>query len=209
MSIYPAPKEHNGSLNTVFNRDDYDYVQTSNSSSGTTQAQNDSRYLRNSGIVVSSGATTFNNSVDIEGLATLNNLEVSSLFKSKQFTDSLNIATFSSQLSFSFNNGLVYYLDINSTTITSISFTDIPETQQQTYIFTFIMKPASYSSYNPAYLQVSSNTVAINGQSTSLFGLSNVTFPSSYTYIIQQITLINMSTTANPNFISLTSLSAY
>ena len=83
MSIYPAPKEHNGSLNTVFNRDDYDNVQTSNSSSGTTQAQNDSRYLRNTGIVVSSGATTFNNSVDIEGLATLNNLEVSSLFKSK------------------------------------------------------------------------------------------------------------------------------
>ena len=62
------------------------------------------------------------------------------------------------------------------------------------------MKPSALST--PYYLKLNSNMVAINGQSTSLFGLSNVTLPLSYTYLIQQITLINISTTLTTNFVS-------
>ena len=60
MSLYTAPIQHNGVLNATFNSTDY--LQTSNSSAPS-QAQNDGRYLKNSGVVVSSAATSFNNSV--------------------------------------------------------------------------------------------------------------------------------------------------
>lgn len=205
MSLYPPPQKHNGSLNTVFNRDDY--IQTTNSSAGTTQLQNDARYLRNTGTVVSSGATTFNNSVDINGLATMNNLNVTSLLKSKQYADDLNNSAFTASQKFSFNNGLVYTLDTNSTVMTTILFTDIPITPQQSYKFTFIMKPDIASS--AYYLKPNTDFVTINGISSPLYGLSNIILPATFTYLLQQITLINTSTTTTPSFISLTRVSGY
>ena len=204
MSVYPAPKVHNGSLNTVFNRDDY--VQTS-TSSGTTQVQNDSRYLRNTGIVVSSGATTFNNTVNIEGLATLNNLEVSSLFKSKQSIDTLVPTLFSSSQSYSFNNGMVYYLISNNTSMTTLSITDLPLTPMQSYIFTFILKPNIAN--NGFYLKPNTNFISVNSISTALNGLSKLSVPTLFNFLVQQITLINLSTTETPEFIALTSVSGY
>ena len=204
MSVYPPPKVHNGSLNTVFNRDDY--VQTS-TSSGTTQVQNDSRYLRNTGIVVSSGSTTFNNTVNIEGLATLNNLEVSSLFKSKQFIDTLVPIVFSSSQSYSFNNGMVYYLVTNNTSMTTLSITDIPTTPMQSYIFTFILRPNTPN--NAFYLKPNTNFISVNNISTVFNGLSKLSVPTLFNYLVQQITVINLSVTETPDFIALTSISGY
>ncbi|MBC7472625.1 MAG: hypothetical protein H7196_05215 [candidate division SR1 bacterium] len=126
MSLYPPPKRHNGFLNTVFNQDDY--TQNTDSSTGTTQLQNDSRYLRNTGVVVSSGATIFNNTVDINGGATLTKLEVSSLFKAKKSADDFIISIFTALQRYSFFSCIYFryqfdYNDrysYNSTTIIQI-----------------------------------------------------------------------------------------
>ena len=64
MSIYASPKLHNGSLNATFNNTDY--IKLPNSG-GSTIAQTDARYLRNSGIALSSANTMFSGTVDIGG----------------------------------------------------------------------------------------------------------------------------------------------
>ena len=84
MSIYTAPTKHIGFQNTIFNSADYAQSATGSAPS---QATNDARYLKNSGIVVSSASTTFNNTVAIAGQATLANLTVSGLVSAKQSTD--------------------------------------------------------------------------------------------------------------------------
>ena len=199
MSIYPPPKNHNGSLNLIFNKDDY--IKNESSSSGTTQAFNDGRYLKNTGVVVSSASTTFNSAVNIAGLATIDSLDA------KKSTDSLISAIFSANQEYSFLTGMVYTLASSSTTTTTLSITDIPSTPQQSYIFTFIIKPTTVNS--PYYIIPNTNFISVNSISTPLYGLQNAVLPKEFTYIVQQITVINTSTTTNPVFISFTSVSGY
>jgi hypothetical protein len=108
--------------------------------------------------------------------------------------------------------GMVYNLTTTSDAITSLSLTDIPTTSQQTYVFTFVLQPSTIDS--PWYLQPPTNFIditPIGGSSmvVPIYGISNVVFPVSYTYILQTITVVNTSTTTSPNFISFLSVSAY
>jgi hypothetical protein len=201
MSIYPIPKTRNGFLNTIFNKNDY--IQTI-SLGGPTQAQNDSRYLKNTGIVVSSAATTFNSKVNIAGLATIDSLVTNSL-NTKKNTDSLVSSSFSTTQTYSYNNGMVYFTNSNDAVVTNFSITDIPIDQLKSYIFTFIFEP---NTANSKYYIKTSN-ISINGISTPLIGLANVVLPSNFTYLVQQISLINRSSTTTPAFIAITSVSAY
>ena len=116
-------------------------------------------------------------------------------------------ATFSSSQSYDLNNGLIYSLASNSTVMTTISFTNIPITPQNSYIFTFLLTPSTAST--PYYIIPNSNFVTINGTSCPLYGLTNITLPSTYTILNQQIIVINTSTTFTPSFIALTSVSGY
>ena len=204
MSIYIAPIKHNGSLNSTFNATDY--AQNS-SSSASSQTSYDARYLKNTGIVVSSASTTFNNTVTIAGQATVSNLLVSGLLNTKQNSDSLVTATFSAAQTYSFNNGMVYTLTSNSTATTTLSINDIPTTPQQSYIFTFILQPTTANS--PYWIKPNTSFVSVNGGSAPLYGLQNATLPAAYTYIVQQVTVLNISTTASPNFITYISVSGY
>ena len=216
MSIYPSPKEHNGLLNTVFNN--LDYIKINSGGGGLTVAQTDSKYLQISGVTSSSAQTTFQNTVDfkslltvdniqVNALATLDTLTVAKLLKSKQSTDTLTSGVFQSNQSYSFNNGMVYSIISDSTTVNSVSFIDIPTTINQSYIFTFILRPSSVNS--PFYIKPSSNTINVNGVSISLYGLQNVTLPTYYTFLVQQISIIYNIHSSSPQFIALSSVSAY
>ena len=204
MSVYVAPIKHNGVQNSIFNATDY-----AQSASGSTpsQALNDARYLKNTGIVVSSASTTFNNTVTIAAQTNVSNLSVSGLLCAKQNADSLVSATFAAAQSFSFNNGMVYTLTSNSTATTTLAITDLPTTPQQSYIFTFIIQPTTANS--PYWIKPNTNFINANGISTPLYGLQNIALPAAYTFIVQQVTVINSSTTTTPSFIAYTSLSAY
>ena len=127
-----------------------------------------------------------------------------------QSVDSVNIsqtATFNASQTYDFNNGQIYSLASNSTIMTTISFTNIPITPLNSYIFTFLLTPSIAST--PYYLIPNTNFVTINGTTYPLYGLSNITLPSTYTILNQQIILINTSTTFTPSFIALTSVSGY
>jgi hypothetical protein len=102
---------------------------------------------------------------------------------------------------------MVYSLASNDTPITSLSILNIPATPLQTYKFTFIIEPNVKSS--PYYLKPTTNKTLINETSVSLFGLSNIVLPSSYTYLVQEITIMNKSTTTTPSFVALTNVLGY
>ena len=193
MSSYQVPVKRNNEFSTIFNSLDYDVNALSKSNP---VLFNDSRYLKSSGANVSSNAIT----------TSFNTLAISTL-KAKQNIDTFSITTFASMMTFNFTVNMIYYLEINSLTNSFLFFTNIPTTPQQSYIFTFLIKPTVNSKF---YINPINNIISINGfLNTPIYGASNVSLPSIFSFIVQQITIINTSTTATPNYIALTSVTAY
>jgi hypothetical protein len=173
--------------------------------------------LKNSGTVVLSANSTFNGTLNVESLTSLATLDVSSLatikditisgtLKSNQSSDTFTANIFSANQSYSFLNGMVYSITSDTTTVNSVSFINIPTTTNQSYIFTFIIKPTAGNS--PYYIKPSRNIILVNGTSVPLYGLQNVSLPINYTYMVQQISII-YNTYAGNGFIALTSVAAY
>jgi hypothetical protein len=145
--------------------------------------------------------------IQVSDLATFKNMTASGLLKSTQTTDTLSADQFRTEQLYSFNNGMVYSIISDATTVNSVKFIDIPTTINQSYIFTFILQPSTENS--PYYINPSSNTVYINGTSIQLYGLQNVILPTNYTFLVQQISIIYNLYSASPQFIALTSVSGY
>jgi hypothetical protein len=157
--------------------------------------------LKNSGTVVSSAATTFNSSVNIAGLTTIDNLNT------KKQADTLVPALWSSSQTYSFNDGMVYTLASNDTPMTSLSINDIPDTPLKSYNFTFMIQPITVDS--PYYLKPPTDVIIINGKISPFYGLENVSLPATYTYLIQEIKIINTSNTSTPSFSAFTNVSGF
>jgi hypothetical protein len=134
------------------------------------------------------------------------------IFNSVQSADSLSMASFNTTPTFSITQGMVYVMTTTSTAITSLSLTNIPITPLQTYVFTFLCQPSTPNS--PWYLKPPTNFMNITavGRGTSIVpinGISSIVFPSTYVYILQTITVLNISTSSTPNFVALFSATAY
>ena len=201
MSLNLAPTKHNGNYNTVFNATDYNTTASSSVLDG-------SLYLKNSGIVTSSALTTFSNSLDVLGKTTLSSVDITSLLKTQKVSDSFVISSYSSVLTFNMDTGMVIYMDTNSSTNSSVTFSNIPITALQSYTFTFILKPSTINS--KWFISPNSNVITVNSISNiPIFGISNAIFPLTFTYLLQQITIINKSTTTTPDFFAFTNVSAY
>ena len=192
MSSYQIPIKHNNEFSTIFNNVDYD---VSLSSKSDPILFNDARYLKSSGTIVSSSCIT----------NTFNALVTNSL-KSKQIIDSFTTSTFSSSMTFDFSINMQYYLEISSLLSCSLFFTNLPTTAQQSYSFLFLIKPTTNSKF---YIIPTNNVISINATSYPLYGISNVVFPTTFNYILQRITIINLSTSTTPNFIATTSIITY
>ena len=192
MSSYQIPIKHNNEFSTIFNNVDYD---VSLSSKSNPILFNDARYLKSSGTIVSSSSIT----------NTFNALVTSSL-KSKQIIDSFTTSTFSSSMTFDFSINMQYYLEISSLLSCSLFFTNLPTTAQQSYNFLFLIKPTTNSKF---YIIPTNNIISINATSYPLYGISNVVFPTTFNYILQKITIVNLSTSTTPNFIATTSIITY
>ena len=193
MSSYQVPVKRNNEFSTIFNSLDYDINASSKSNP---VLFNDARYLKSSGTNVSSNAvlTSFNS------LAT-------NMLKAKQNIDTFSITIFASSMTFDFTVNMIYFMDITTLSSSSLLFTNIPTTAQQSYIFTFLIKPTANSKF---FINPINNLISVNGVSTiPVYGSSNISLPSIFNFIVQQITIINTSTTTTPNYIALTSVTAY
>jgi hypothetical protein len=102
---------------------------------------------------------------------------------------------------------MIYTLASNDTPMTSLSINDIPDTPLKSYNFTFIIQPITVDS--PYYLKPNKNIISVNNKSIPLYGLENVSLPATYTYLIQEIKVINTSTTATPSFSAFTNVSGF
>ena len=192
MSSYQPPIKHNNVFSTVFNSNDYDIT----SSSKTDPILfNYSRYLKSSGLTVNSNATS----------NIFNSLLTNSL-QTKQNVDFFSSILFSNSMTFDFNINMIYYIEISSSLSSAVSLVNIPLLSQKSYIFTLLIKPTVNSKF---FIQPTNNVVSINGNSIPLYGISNISLPPSFNFIVQQITILNTSSTNIPNFIVLTSVSAY
>ena len=192
MSSYQIPIKHNNEFSTIFNNVDYD---VSLSSKSNPILFNDARYLKSSGTIVSSSSIT----------NTFNALETNSL-KSKQIIDSFTTSAFSSSMTFDISINKQYYLEISSLLSCSLFFTNLPTTAQQSYTFLFLIKPTTNSKF---YIIPTNIVLSINATSYPLYGISNVIFSTTFNYILQKITIVNLSTTTTPNFIATTSIIIY
>ena len=193
MSSYQVPVKRNNEFSTIFNSLDYDVNASSKSNP---ILFNDARYLKSSGSNVSSYAV----------LTSFNSLAINTL-KAKQNIDTFSIITFASLMTFDFTLNMIYSMDITSLINSSLLFTNIPTTAQQSYIFTFLIKPTANSKF---FINPINNLISVNGVSTiPVYGSSNISLPSIFNFIVQQITIINTSTTTTPNYIALTSVTAY
>ena len=192
MSSYQIPIKHNNEFSTIFNNMDYD---VSLSSKSNPILFNDARYLKSSGTVVSSSSIT----------NTFNALVTNSL-KSKQIIDSFTTSIFSTSMTFDFSINMQYYLEISSLLSCSLFFTNLPTTAQQSYTFLFLIKSTTNSKF---YIIPTNNVISINATSYPLYGISNVIFPTTFNYILQKITIVNLSTSTTPNFIATTSIITY
>ena len=193
MSSYQVPVKRNNEFSTIFNSLDYDINASSKSNP---VLFNDARYLKSSGTNVSSNAvlTSFNS------LAT-------NMLKAKQNIDTFSITIFASSMTFDFTVNMIYFMDITTLLSSSLLFTNIPTTAQQSYIFTFLIKPTANSKF---FINPINNLISVNGLSTiPVYGSSNISSPSIFNFIVQQITIINTSSTSTPSFIGLTSVCAY
>ena len=192
MSSYLVPLKRNNEFSSIFNSIDYDV----NTPSKDPIRFNDSRYLRSSGTNVSSNAIITN----------FNSLVVNSI-KSKQTIDSFTQFTFSNSMSFDFNTSMIFSMDTSVLQNSSVSFLNIPIAPLQSYVFTFLIKPTLNSKF---FINPLNNLINVNEfTNVPIYGISNVSLPNLFTFLIQQITIINTSSTAIPNFISITSVTAY
>ena len=193
MSSYQAPIKRNNEFSTIFNSIDYDVNLSSKSNPITF---NDSRYLKSSGTTVSSNAA----------LTLFNSLAVNSL-KVKQKIDTFTNSTLGFSTTFDFAVSMIYYMEITSLTNSLVLFSNIPTTSQQSYVFTFFIKPTTNSKI---FINPLNNLLSVNGVlNVPIYGISNVVLPLTFNFIIQQITIINSSITTTPNYIAVTSVFAY
>jgi hypothetical protein len=148
-----------------------------------------------------------------ESVVCPNALSVAGIFSAIQTIDPMITVLFTSTPSFNMVSGMVINLATTSTAISSLGFTNIPITPQTTSIFTFILKPSTASS--AYYLKPPTNFISITpiggviNTSVPLYGISNVSLPVSYTYLLQNVTIVNTSTTTTPNYIAFTGVTGY
>jgi hypothetical protein len=140
-------------------------------------------------------------------LATVKDITASGTLKFKNSSDTLTAEFWRTDQVYSFSNGMVYSIISDATAVNSVSFINIPTTVNQSYIFTFILQPSVANS--PFYIKSNTNTININGVAIPFYGLQNVSLAGNYTYLVQQISIIYNLYATSPQFIALTSVSAY
>ena len=150
----------------------------------------------------------------VGGLGCAGNLNVGGVFSSLQSSDTITSLIYNTTLALTMNTyGMVYYITGGTPSlVTNLSISSIPVTGTgvlASYVFTII-----YFTSSPYYYTAGTSTLSLtltNAYNTTITPItsSGVSLPSSYSYIMQTITLINKTGGSSPTFIGFNNVQAF
>jgi hypothetical protein len=160
---------------------------------------NGNLYANNTTASVSTTTGTF---VVKGGMGISGNTFIGGAISALQYIESITSITWASPLTINFTNGLLIYFNTAPTgAITSLTILSVPTTPLCSYTFTFIITTTTSANY------INTANITINSTSYSLKGTITLGTPTAY--ILQQITIMNISSSVTPNFIAFTTAQAY
>ena len=151
----------------------------------------------------------------VGGVGCAGNINVGGVFNTLQSYDTLTSQTYNTTLAFTMNTGgMVYYISGGTAgVVTNLTISAIPVTATgvlASYVFTIV-----YFTSSPFYYTTGANTLSLtltNAYNTSITPITSggtVNLPTSYSYIMQTITLINKTGGSSPTFIALNNVQGF
>ena len=140
-------------------------------------------------------------------------VNIEGMLNSLQSYDNLTSLFYNTTLALTMNtNGMVYYIAGGTpTSVTNLTISTIPiTTGLASYVFTLLFYTSS-----PYYYTSGASTLSIamsNAYATSITPITpggSVNLPSSYTYIMQTITVINKTGGSSPTFIAFNNVQGF
>jgi len=132
------------------------------------------------------------------GASVVGNLYVGNAISPQQYVENISTGnTWASALSISYNNGMFYYITgPGATTITSLSISNVPNVNNTSYTFTFMLDVSAATVPGNCYINAN-NGFRVNGAAVALRGNTNIAgnLGASPAVILQQITVYYISST--------------
>jgi hypothetical protein len=122
---------------------------------------------------------------------------------SQAYVEKFTLVVYNASLSVAFTASTIYYIANVTGPITSLAITSIPVQPLSSYSFSFILSTTNSSNY------ITASSATFNGTSVNLSGGAAISLGQPTQCILQQITLLNISNTSTPSYISITSASAF
>ena len=153
-------------------------------------------------IVISTN--TSNIATNTSNIAT-NTTDITDFKSGTQYVDAIQQKTIgaNTSLTVDFTVGMVYYFIDTPRNINSLNFTNIPNTNDKCYTFTFIFKLAAAGSGD--YIQPASITINSDPVTVTLIGGNTQTITPNTTLILQQVSIVRLTN----SYIALTSVTCY
>ena len=151
----------------------------------------------------------------VGGIGCIGNLNVGGVFNSLQSSDTITSLTYNTNLALTMNTyGMVYYITGGTPSlVTNLSISAIPVTATgvlASYVFTIIYFTSSPYYYTAGGTSMSLTlTNAYNTTITPITSGGTVNLPTSYSYIMQTITLINKIGGSAPTFVAFNNVQGF
>ena len=150
----------------------------------------------------------------VGGVGCAGNINVGGVFNTLQSSDTITSQTYNTTLALTMNTGgMVYYISGGSAgVVTNLTISAIPVTATgvlASYVFTII-----YFTSSSNYYTAGANTLSLtltNAYNTSITAItsSGVSLPSTYSYLIQTITLVNKTGGSAPTFVAFNNVQGF
>ena len=186
----------------------------------TNLASNSGSTFDNTAILSLTNATQSTSNINgalttVGGIGCVGNINVGGVFSSLQSSDTITSQTYNTTLALTMNTGgIVYYISGGTAgVVTNLSISAIPVTGTgvlASYVFTII-----YFTSSPYYYTAGTTTLSLtltNAYNTTITPITSggtVNLPTSYSYIMQTITLINKTGGATPTFVAFNNVQGF
>ena len=175
----------------------------------------------NSGALVVSGGVGIAQNLNVGGtiintggISGGGTISTSGLFNANQSYDTMISTVYNTTLTLPITTGMVYFVNSGTASaVTNLLITNLPVTASGTpvsYVFNIIYITSGANYYTSGANTLSITMVnAYNSSITPLIGGGSVTLPTTYTHIMQTVTLINKTGGSTPTFVAFNNVQGF